>query len=129
MLIAQISDLHVRGDHTPASARVPTNTLLEACVRHLNALDPLPDVVLATGDLVDHGSDRDYQVLREILAPVAMPVACDDLRRLEAANEFTIQNAVERLRRQKKDPWADIGRVRQTVSAAARKKLEGLQGS
>jgi bifunctional non-homologous end joining protein LigD len=62
-------------------------------------------------------------------APVAMPVAWDDLRRLEAANQFTIQNAVERLRRQKKDPWADIGRVRQTVSAAARKKLEGLRGS
>jgi bifunctional non-homologous end joining protein LigD len=62
-------------------------------------------------------------------APVAMPVAWEELRRLEAANQFTIQNAVERLRRQKKDPWADIGRVRQTVSAAARKKLERLQGS
>jgi bifunctional non-homologous end joining protein LigD len=56
-----------------------------------------------------------------------MPVAWEELRRLEAANQFTIQNAVERLRRQRKDPWADIGRVRQSVSAAARKKLEGLQ--
>jgi bifunctional non-homologous end joining protein LigD len=62
-------------------------------------------------------------------APVAMPVAWEELRRLEAPNQFTIQNAVERLRRQKKAPWADIGRVRQTVSAAARKKLERLQGS
>jgi bifunctional non-homologous end joining protein LigD len=62
-------------------------------------------------------------------APVAMPVAWEELRRLEAANQFTIQNAVERLRRQKKDPWADIGRVRQTVSAAARKKLERFQAS
>ncbi|MEX2141991.1 MAG: DNA ligase D [Pirellulales bacterium] len=57
-------------------------------------------------------------------APVAMPVAWEELRRLKAANQFTIQNAVERLRRQKKDPWADIARVRQTISAAARKKLE-----
>jgi bifunctional non-homologous end joining protein LigD len=62
-------------------------------------------------------------------APVAMPVAWEELRRLEAANQFNIHNAVERLRRQKKDPWAEIGRVRQSVSAAARKKLERLQAS
>jgi bifunctional non-homologous end joining protein LigD len=55
-----------------------------------------------------------------------MPVAWEELRRLKAANQFTIQNAVERLRRQKKDPWADIARVRQSISAAARKKLAKL---
>jgi 3',5'-cyclic AMP phosphodiesterase CpdA len=74
MLIAQISDLHVRGDHTPANTHVPTNALLEACVAHLNALDPRPDVVLATGDLTDLGRDQDFALLREILAPLAMPV-------------------------------------------------------
>jgi bifunctional non-homologous end joining protein LigD len=62
-------------------------------------------------------------------APVAMPVAWEELRRLEAANQFNIQNAVERLRRQKTDPWAEIVRVRQSVSVAARKKLEKLQAS
>jgi 3',5'-cyclic AMP phosphodiesterase CpdA len=74
MLIAQISDMHVRGDRTPANGRVPTNDLLAACVRHLNALDPRPDVVLATGDLVDLGRDIDYALLREILAPLRMPI-------------------------------------------------------
>ena len=74
MLIAQISDLHVRGDNTPANTYVPTNALLEACVRHLNALDPRPDVVLATGDLVDLGRDVDYALLREILASLDIPV-------------------------------------------------------
>jgi bifunctional non-homologous end joining protein LigD len=59
-------------------------------------------------------------------APVAMPVAWDELRRLEAANQFNVQNAVERLRRQKKDPWSDISCVRQSISAAARKKLQKL---
>ena len=57
-------------------------------------------------------------------APVAMPVAWDELRRLQAPNQFNITNAVERLRRQKKDPWADIARIRQSISAAARKKLK-----
>jgi 3',5'-cyclic AMP phosphodiesterase CpdA len=74
MLIAQISDLHVRGDNTPANTHVPTNALLEACVVHLNTLDPRPDVVLATGDLVDLGRDVDYALLREILAPLEMPI-------------------------------------------------------
>jgi 3',5'-cyclic AMP phosphodiesterase CpdA len=74
MLMAQISDMHVRGDRQPANGRVPTNDLLEACVAHLNALDPRPDLVLATGDLVDLGSDDDYGVLRELLAPLAMPI-------------------------------------------------------
>ncbi|HEX7006946.1 MAG TPA: phosphodiesterase [Alphaproteobacteria bacterium] len=74
MLIAQISDLHVRGDHSLANSRVPTNAALEACVAHLNALDPRPDVVLATGDLTDFGTDEDFAVLRALLAPLAMPV-------------------------------------------------------
>jgi bifunctional non-homologous end joining protein LigD len=59
-------------------------------------------------------------------ATVAMPVAWEELRRLTAANQFNIVNAVERLRRQKKDPWAEIGRVRQSITAAAQKKLKQL---
>jgi bifunctional non-homologous end joining protein LigD len=59
-------------------------------------------------------------------APIAMPLAWDELKRLKAANQFNIQNAVERLRRQKQNPWADLARARQSVSAAARKKLKKL---
>jgi bifunctional non-homologous end joining protein LigD len=59
-------------------------------------------------------------------APVALPVAWADLKHVKAANQFNIQNAVERLRRQKQNPWADLPRARQSISAAARKKLEKL---
>ena len=38
----------------------------------------------------------------------------------------TTRNAVERLRRQKQNPWADIAHIRQSISAAAHKKLEKL---
>jgi bifunctional non-homologous end joining protein LigD len=62
-------------------------------------------------------------------APVAMPVAWDELRRLKATNQFNITNAVERLRRQTKDPWADIAHVRQSISVTARKKLVKLASS
>jgi 3',5'-cyclic AMP phosphodiesterase CpdA len=37
-------------------------------------LDPQPDVLLATGDLVDSGSPEDYRELLRLLAPLSMPV-------------------------------------------------------
>ena len=44
---------------------------LEACVAHLNAMSPRPDIVLLTGDLVDFGRPEEYHALRRILAPLA----------------------------------------------------------
>lgn len=74
MLIAQISDLHVMPAGRLMSGRVDTGPYLERAVDHLLALDPRPDVVLATGDLVDAGSPAEYARLREILAALPMPV-------------------------------------------------------
>ena len=37
-------------------------------------LRPLPDVAIVTGDLVEHGEAAEYDHLRELLAPLAMPV-------------------------------------------------------
>lgn len=54
--------------------QIPTNAQLAEAVGHINSLAPRPDVVIASGDLVDHGREEEYEVLREILAPLAMPV-------------------------------------------------------
>jgi 3',5'-cyclic AMP phosphodiesterase CpdA len=43
-------------------------------VAEINRLDPLPDVAVVTGDLVDHGEPPEYEHLRALLAPLAMPV-------------------------------------------------------
>ena len=74
MLIAQITDLHVKHEGKRAYGRVDTLPMLEAAVAHLRRLDPAPDAVLATGDLVDEGSDAEYALLRQALAPLRQPV-------------------------------------------------------
>lgn len=74
MIIAQISDMHLVPAGTLAYGRVDTPGLLRRCVARLLTLDPRPDVVLCTGDLVDGGSDEEYAYLRRLLAPLPMPV-------------------------------------------------------
>jgi Icc protein len=74
MLIAQISDLHIREPGNLAYGRVDTASFLGRCVDHLLALDPAPDIVVATGDLVDGGQPGEYEHLRRLLAPLPMPV-------------------------------------------------------
>jgi 3',5'-cyclic AMP phosphodiesterase CpdA len=74
MLIAQISDMHVKAEGELLYRRIDTAGFLERAVAHVNALDPQPDIVLATGDLVDGGKPEEYAHLRRLLAPLAMPV-------------------------------------------------------
>ena len=74
MLIAQISDTHIRPKGVLAMGRVDTAGHLARAVAHINALRPAPDVVLVTGDLVDAGMAEEYAHLRDLLAPLPMPV-------------------------------------------------------
>src|SRR5216684_2212730 len=74
MLIAQISDMHVKAEGELLYGRIDTAGFLERAVAHVRALDPRPDVVLATGDLVEGGKPEEYARLRRLLAPLDMPV-------------------------------------------------------
>lgn len=74
MLIAQISDMHLKGEGELLYGRIDTTAFLERAVAHMNALDPRPDIVLATGDLVDNGGPEQYANLKRVLAPLKMPV-------------------------------------------------------
>ncbi len=74
MIIAQITDLHACAPGRFCNHVVDTNGLLEAAVDALLALLPLPDVVLATGDLAESGTAEEYAVLRAALARLPMPV-------------------------------------------------------
>jgi 3',5'-cyclic-AMP phosphodiesterase len=74
MIIAQISDMHVKPEGRLAYRHVDTAAYLARAVRHLLAIEPRPDLVLATGDLVDAGLPDEYARLRALLAPLTMPV-------------------------------------------------------
>lgn len=74
MLIVQLSDLHVRPSGVPAYGVVPVNSLLTRAIATLRALDPQPDAVVLSGDLTDCGLPAEYEMLRRLLEPLAMPV-------------------------------------------------------
>lgn len=74
MLIAQISDMHLSTPDSRNEAIYSTAEHLARAVAHLNALEPRPDVVLATGDLVERGEAGEYERLYQQLEPLRMPV-------------------------------------------------------
>jgi 3',5'-cyclic-AMP phosphodiesterase len=74
MLIAHLSDLHVRPVGLPAYRTAETNLLAERAIEALLALEPRPDVVLISGDLCDNGLVSEYENLKRMLARLPMPV-------------------------------------------------------
>jgi 3',5'-cyclic AMP phosphodiesterase CpdA len=74
MLIAQISDLHIRPEGQLAYGVAETNVLAERAVNALLRLDPRPDVVILTGDATDCGLEEEFEILVRLLARLPMPV-------------------------------------------------------
>jgi Icc protein len=69
-ILAQLSDPHIRvGPDDTGSAAALTKA-----VDRLLALDPLPDAVLVSGDLAEGATAAEYKRVRELLAPLPMPV-------------------------------------------------------
>ncbi len=74
VVIAQITDLHVRADPVSAFGSVDTGERLERVVDAIMSLDERPDTVIITGDLVDYGTMAEYARLQHILSRLSMPV-------------------------------------------------------
>ncbi|MEN1994205.1 DNA ligase D [Stenotrophomonas bentonitica] len=49
-------------------------------------------------------------------APVAMPIAWSELSKLTRADAFTMKEVPEKLKRRRKDPWADINTIQQNLA-------------
>ncbi len=74
MILCQISDLHIKAERRLAYGRVDTATMLEHCLARIMSLPQRPDAVIATGDLVDGAQPADYLLLRDLLAPLSIPL-------------------------------------------------------
>jgi 3',5'-cyclic-AMP phosphodiesterase len=73
MLIAQITDIHLGFD--PGNPREFNRQRLDRTLEALRALDPLPDLLLATGDIADNGDDEiSYRRFREATEHLPFPV-------------------------------------------------------
>ncbi len=73
MLIAQITDIHLGFD--PGNPDEFNRQRLDRALEALTAMTPRPDLLLATGDLVDDGKDGDcYARLKDIFSALPFPV-------------------------------------------------------
>lgn len=72
VLIAQISDLHIKSPGDLAYGRVDTAKALERCITALNALNPKPDLVVISGDLVDTPTAGEYDHLKCLLTSLEL---------------------------------------------------------
>lgn len=71
MLLAQITDLHVRPDNAPLSGRIFTRRMTADAIAALNEI--APDLVILTGDLTDSGTPEEYALLRAELDRLVPP--------------------------------------------------------
>ncbi len=69
-LIAQLSDPHVGAEWIEPK---PAD-LFAAAVAAVRRLDPGPDAVIVSGDLVEDARDSEYELVRELLEPFDVPV-------------------------------------------------------
>jgi len=72
VLVAQISDTHILSPESDQPAANLRADCLARCVADINRQQP--DVVILTGDTVQHGSPREYAWLRELLDPLEAPL-------------------------------------------------------
>ena len=75
MLIAHLSDLHIRPPGLTANRVVETNAMFERALRQIAAFDPPPEAIIITGDLTECGRTDEYTELRRLLdRPLPCPV-------------------------------------------------------
>jgi 3',5'-cyclic-AMP phosphodiesterase len=87
MIIAQISDTHIELDKPGSSERIGD---LECTIADINSLDPAPDLIVHTGDVVHNGRGEEYKEAARVLAAARRPVYCivgnkDDRENFRAA--------------------------------------------
>lgn len=98
MIIAQISDTHIALEAPDADRRIRD---FERTILDINKLDPPPDIIVHTGDIVQNGRLDEYKRAAEILqmanAPVYVMVGNKDdrahLRKIFSSVDYLTNNS------------------------------------
>ena len=73
MLIAQLTDTHITVPQNENEDCYVKLEALQKCVLQINKLDPLPDVVIHTGDLSHNGRTDEYKLTKSIMDELKVP--------------------------------------------------------
>ena len=73
MILAQLTDTHIRSGRQVAYGRVDTCSMLENAVAHINNFRPNVGAVIVTGDITDRGELEAFHVFREIINELVPP--------------------------------------------------------
>jgi len=73
MLLAHLSDLHLRPHGAKLYDHIDTNMLCARHVAYINNLVQRPDAVVITGDITNCGCPEEYRMARRILACIDCP--------------------------------------------------------
>lgn len=57
-------------------------------------------------------------------APVSTPISWEELPDLKSADQYGVENLIDRLGKLKSDPWADFYKVNQSITAAVKRELK-----
>lgn len=73
--IVHLTDLHIsHPDLGDPALKTDTAGTLRQAIAAINAMEPLPDLVVASGDLTNTGAVSSYALVKEILAELSPPV-------------------------------------------------------
>lgn len=74
MLLAHLSDAHVRPEGQLYQGVADSNAMFAGALAALHRLDRRPDAILLSGDLVDEGDPAEYAMVRRLLAGCDIPL-------------------------------------------------------
>lgn len=74
MLIAHLSDPHLRGQGQLYQDLVDSNAMFLDALQNLDTLTPQPDLVILSGDVVDTTAGSEYAMAAEMLAQIRQPL-------------------------------------------------------
>lgn len=72
-LLIQITDTHILPPGKVLYGDIDTALHLRETVKKINRMQPIPDAVIFTGDLVEHGDKASYEYFIELIEPLTMP--------------------------------------------------------